>query len=48
MKINLSEIARGRRIVAVAARDLSLTRRSRRPARRLLQRIVKRVLRFVR
>jgi len=44
MKINLLDIARGRRIVAMAARDMALTRQSPRPRklaawRRLLRRL---------
>jgi hypothetical protein len=40
MKIDMSDIARGRRIVAVAAHELALTRQSARPSRiRLLRRV---------
>ena len=45
MRINLSDIARGRRIVAVTARDLRLTRHCKRPDRKGLLRRVLGVLR---
>ncbi|MGR3496478.1 hypothetical protein [Citreimonas sp.] len=46
MKIAMSDIARGRRIVAMAARDLSLTRKSPRPRRAgVLRRLLRAILR---
>ena len=46
MKIDLTDIARGRRIVAITARDLALTRKSDRPeATRRVLRLLRRVIR---
>lgn len=43
MQINLADIARGRRIVAIVAREMSRTRSSARPSR--MQRTISRLLR---
>ncbi|WP_353473738.1 hypothetical protein PVT71_06750 [Salipiger sp. H15] len=40
MTIDLADIARGRRIVAVAARDMSLLSRRRRPMTKLMTRLL--------
>ena len=44
MNPDLTDIARGRRIVALAARDLHLIRRTPRPVRRRLMRLIARFM----